>query len=122
MDFAVLADHKVKLKESEKEDKYLDLARELEKTVEHESDGYTNYNWCTWYSHQKINKGTGGLGNKRMSGKIPNYIIVKIGQNTEKSPGDLKRFAVTQTPVKDHQQTLMWKTLKEKIIIIICPG
>ncbi len=24
------------------------------------------------------------------------------GQNTEKSPGDLRRLALTQTPVKDH--------------------
>ena len=31
MDFAVPADHIVKLKESEKKDKYLDLARELKK-------------------------------------------------------------------------------------------
>ena len=31
MDIAVLADHRVKLKESEKKDKYLDLARELQK-------------------------------------------------------------------------------------------
>ena len=35
-------------------DKYLDLARELKKTVEHGSDGYTNWNWCSgtitdWY-------------------------------------------------------------------------
>ena len=29
MDFAVLADHRIKLKESKKRDKYLDLAREL---------------------------------------------------------------------------------------------
>ena len=29
MDFAVPADHRLKLKESEKKDKYLDLAREL---------------------------------------------------------------------------------------------
>ena len=29
VDFAVLADHKIKLKECEKKDKYLDLAREL---------------------------------------------------------------------------------------------
>ena len=29
MDFAVSADHRVKLKESEKKDKYLDLAKEL---------------------------------------------------------------------------------------------
>ena len=31
MDFAVLADHGIKLKESEKKDKYLDLARESKK-------------------------------------------------------------------------------------------
>ena len=31
MDFAVLADHRVKLKESEKKDKYLELARDLKK-------------------------------------------------------------------------------------------
>ena len=31
MDFAVPVDHRVKLKESEKKDKYLDLARELKK-------------------------------------------------------------------------------------------
>ena len=28
--------------------------------------------------------------------------IVEIGQNTEKSPGNLRRLAVTQTNVKDH--------------------
>ena len=44
VDFAVLADHRVKLKESEKKDKYLDLARELKKTEEHESDNYNNWN------------------------------------------------------------------------------
>ena len=31
MDFAVLADHRIKLKESKKNGKYLDLARELKK-------------------------------------------------------------------------------------------
>ena len=31
MDFTILADHKIKVKESEKKDKYLDLARELKK-------------------------------------------------------------------------------------------
>ena len=31
MDFSVLADNKVKLKEGDKRDKYLDLARELKK-------------------------------------------------------------------------------------------
>ena len=41
-DFAVPADHRIKLKECEKKDKYLDLARELKKTMEHEGDNYTN--------------------------------------------------------------------------------
>ena len=37
-----------------------------------------------------IGIGTGGLGNKRTSGDYPNYFIIKIGQNTERSPGDLR--------------------------------
>ena len=41
------------------------------------------------------------------------------GQNTEKSPGDLRRLAVTQSPVKDHRLTLMWKTLMSNNNIII---
>ena len=44
----------------------------------------------------------------------PNDSITKNGQNTEKSPGDLRRLAVTQTSVKYHQLKLMGKTLKEK--------
>ena len=44
VDFDIRADHKVKLKESEKEDKCLDLTRELKKTVEHDIDVYTNCN------------------------------------------------------------------------------
>ena len=53
------------------------------------------------------------LRNKRMSGDHPNYSISDNGQNPEKSPGDLRRLAVTQSPVKDHELTLMWKTLME---------
>ena len=48
VDFAVPADHWIKLKEYEKKDKYLDLARELKKTMEHESDDCTNCDWCFW--------------------------------------------------------------------------
>ena len=33
----------------------------------------------------------------------PNYNIVEIGQNAEKSHGDLGRLTVTQTLGKDHQ-------------------
>ena len=107
VDFSVTTDHRVKLKESGKKDKYLELARELKKTVEYDSDGYTNCNWSSWYSHRRINKGTGEFGNKKTSGDHPNYNIVDISQNTEKSPGDLRGLADTQFPLKDHQLTLM---------------
>ena len=46
--FAVPADHRIKLKKCEKKDKYLDLARELKKTMEHEGDNYINCDWCFW--------------------------------------------------------------------------
>ena len=39
VNLAVPADHLVKLKESKKKDWYLDLARELKKTMEHENVG-----------------------------------------------------------------------------------
>ena len=88
--FAIPDDHRIKLKECEKKDKYLDLAREMKKTVEHKSDNYTNCNWCFWYSHQRINTRTGGHGNKRTSRDNLNYNIIENGQNTEKSPGELR--------------------------------
>ena len=74
--------------------------------MEHESDDYTNCDWCSWYSKQRIGTRTGGLGNNGTSGDCPNYSITEIGQNTEKNPGNL-RLALTQTPVENHQLTLM---------------
>ena len=32
--------------------------------------------------------------------------VIKIGQNTEKNPGDPRKLAVSQTQVKDHLSTL----------------
>ena len=87
--------------------------------MEHESDDYTNLNWCSWYNHQRIGSRIGRLGNNRTGGDCPNYSIVEIGQNTEKSPGDLRRLVVAQTPVRNHQLMLVWKTLKWEQIIIV---
>ena len=49
MDFAVTVVHIIKLKESEKNDKYLDLAREFLNNMEHEGGDYTNHDvaFCT---------------------------------------------------------------------------
>ena len=81
---AVPADHSVKLKEYERKDKYLDLARELKKL------------WSMKVTiipiaicAPMILKCTGGLGNDRPSGDHPNYCIIEIGQNNKKSPRDL---------------------------------
>ena len=62
---------------------------------------------------QRLGKGAGIVGNWRTSWDHPNYNIIKIGQNTEKSPGELRRLAVPQTPVKVHQLTLLWKTPRD---------
>ena len=48
--------------------------------MQHESEGETNCNQCAWYSHQRIGKGTAGIGNKRTSGDNPNYSIIKSDQ------------------------------------------
>ena len=63
MDFAVPVDLIMNLKEGKKRDKYLDLARELKKIMEHIDDGDTNYNWCTWNNPQRIDNKNGRLRN-----------------------------------------------------------
>ena len=93
VDFAFPADYRIKLKECEKRDKYLDLARELKKTMEHEGDKYTNFDWCFWHGNQRIIKEPGVFGSRRSSGDHPNNSIIENGQNTEKSP---------ESPVKYH--------------------
>ena len=107
MDFAVPVEDSLKVKER----KVFRSFQRSEQTIEQESDGDTNCNWRARGSQQRISIETGGLGNKQTSGDHPNDSIIKIGLNTEKNPGDL-RLVVTQTPERNHQLTLVWKTLK----------
>ena len=51
-------------------------------------------------------KGLKDLEIRWTSGYHPDYSIIKIGKNTEKSPGDLRRLTVSQTPGRNHQLTL----------------
>ena len=102
VDFADPANHRIKLKESEKKNKYQDLATELwnmKVTIIPILIG----------AFRIVTKGTGGRESRRTRGDHQNYYIIENGQNTEKSPGDLRKLAVTQTPVKDNQLTLMGK-------------
>ena len=55
MDFAAPADHRVKFNESEKKDKYLDLASEL-KQLWNMKVRLILIVTGSWYSHQMINK------------------------------------------------------------------
>ena len=113
LDFAVLADHRVKLKKNEKTDKYLDLARDLKKLWNMKVTRIKIVINALSAVTEGLIKGSGGLGNKRMSGDHTNYCIIELGQNTEKSLGDLRKLAVTKSLVKDYQLTLMRKTPKE---------
>ena len=54
---------------------------------------------------QGLKKGAGRVGNWRMNRDHTNNSNIKICQNTEKSPGDQKRLAVSHTPLK-HQLTI----------------
>ena len=56
--------------------------------MESESDGDTNCNCYALNGPQRFGKGIGRDRNRKTSRDHPNYSIVEIGQNTEKSPGD----------------------------------
>ena len=48
-----------------------------------------------------------GLEDLEVGGDYPNDSIAEDGHNTKTSPGDLRRLAATQTPVKNHQLILL---------------
>ena len=109
MGFAFPADHIIKLKENEKEDKYLNLARELKKL------------WNMKVTFIPIIIGALGTVTKGLIKALEDLEIKGRSEtiqtiaslNTEKSPGDLRRLTVTQNPKEDHQPTLIKTTLKE---------
>ena len=51
-----------------------------------------------------------GLEDLEVGGRgetVQTTALLRTARKTEKSPGDFRRLAVTQTPGKDHQITLM---------------
>ena len=84
------------------------LLGNFKKNMEHEGDDYINRDWCIRYSNWRAFKGLQDLEVGERVETIQTKSLIKNGQNTEKSPGDWRRLAV-----KDHQLTLMCKTLKE---------
>ena len=117
-DFAVQADHIIIQKESGKKDNYLDLAWELKKL------------WNMKVTIVPIVIGALGTVTKGLLKGLEDLEVggwVETIQTTAllrtarilRRDWDLRRLDVTQTPVKDFQLMLMWKTQKEKLIIII---
>ena len=116
--FAVTADPRIKLKEYEKKDKYLDLARELKKlckmkvTIIHIVIG----------AFGRVNKELlKGLEDLEVDGWVVTIQTtallrtVRILRRVLETWGDL----LSQTPVKDYQLTLIRKPLMSKKTIII---
>ena len=89
----------LKLKESEKRDKYRDFARERKKLWNMKVTVIPIVTGALGTVTKGLVK---GLEDLEISGQVETIQIIKIGQNT-KSPGDLMRLAVSQTPVESHQ-------------------
>ena len=87
---------------NEKRDKYLDFTREIKKLCNMEVIVIP-------IVISVLRTVLKSLGEKSKVGDRPNYSIDEIGQNTDKNPRGQRRIGVPQTPVKDHQQALVWK-------------
>ena len=106
--FSVLADHKGKIKESEKRDKYSNPTRKL-------SYGGTNCRSNARNGFKNLERKTRRIENQRKNQHPPDDSIIQTGQNTEESHGDMRRLAVTQT-------LRWWETTTTTTIILIIGG
>ena len=104
MDFAIQADHRIKLKESKMRD-YLDLAEKKLWNMK-----LTTILIVISMLGIIIKGLVQGLEDLELRGQVE--IIQTAALITKKSPGDLRRLAVIQTSVKNYQLTLMGRTLK----------
>ena len=58
--------------------------------MKHEADCGTTDNWQSLDGPKRLKRKCGGEGNQRTNREYPVFGIVKIIQNIEKSPGDLR--------------------------------
>ena len=106
MDFAISANHS-KNKRMRKKLTNTWILLESLKTDEHESDDDVNCNWFALTGPQRLGKGIGGPGNQSKNRNDWDHSFVKIDQNAQKSPGNLMRLAVSQTPANGYEQAVM---------------
>ena len=111
-DFAVSADHSIKFKESEKKkkkDKYLEFARELKKLRNMKVMVITNVIGALHTVTKGLKKSKRTCGGRVE--KIQTTVLLRSTRILRRVE-ETKRLAI-QTPGRKHQQTPMWKILKE---------
>ena len=86
--------------------------------MEYEGNDDTNYCWCPWNSPQTFGKRTRRIGNQGKNQYHLDYCIVETGRNPEKSPGDVRRFAITQATMKKNSENLAKSVIMIITIII----
>ena len=100
----------MKIKENEKRDKFLDIIRKLKKKKQQKKTNKKKKLWKLTGIPIELGTIPKGLviGLEEFEIRYhSNYSIVDVSQNTEKSPRDLRRLAVFQTPMKHHQLMLV---------------
>ena len=78
MDFVILVNHRLKIKESKKDIQILESCQRIEKAVEHEGDANSNCSWNSWNSSQRPGKETGETRHQKTNQDFLDYSIVKI--------------------------------------------
>ena len=119
VDFAVPADHRVKLKEWEKKDKYLDLTGELKKMRNMKVTIVQIVIGALGTVTKGLVHGLEGLEIRGQVETIQTSVLFRSARILRRVLEDLGRLVVTETLLRNHQLTLEWKTLKREQIIII---
>ena len=102
MNFDALAGNKIKLKESEKNDKYLGLASELKKIWNMKVTMIPIVIGAFAIVTKELLKGLEDMEISGLVETIQTYSYILYGQTTEKSPGNLRGLYANKTLLKDH--------------------
>ena len=116
MDIAVPTDHRVKLKEWEERDKYLNLTRELKRLWNMK---VTMIPTVIGALHISTNGSVEGLEDLEITGLVSKLRHCWDRPEYWEESWRLERTFVTQTSVRNHQLSLVRKTQKREQIIMI---
>ena len=105
---------KKKKKRNRIDRQHFNLGRKLKESVNHEVDSDTNSGGSVSNGPQKLAKETVRREDQSKRRDPLDYIIFENGQYTQVNPIDNRRLAVSQTPVKDHQLTMVLKKISKK--------